>query len=72
MHAELVLDATGIDVVACAERAVGVDQEFRNQKQRNAPGARGRIGQSRQHEMHDVVGHVVIAIGDEDFVPLMR
>ena len=54
----------------CAERAVGVDQEFRDQKQRNALGARGRIGQSRQHEMHDVIGHVVVAIGDEDFCAL--
>ena len=56
----------GIDVVARAERAVGIDQEFRHQEQRNAPGAGGRIGQARQHEMHDVVGHVVLAIGDED------
>ena len=66
VHAELVLDAARIDVVAFAERAIGLDQEFRNQEQRNALGARGRIGQSRQHEMHDVVGHVVVAIGDED------
>ncbi len=66
MHAELVLDAAGVDVVAGAERAVGIDEEFRNQEQRNAFGARGRIRQSRQHEMHDVIGHVVIAVGDED------
>ena len=66
VHAELVLDAGRIDVVACAERAVGIDHEFRNQEQRNALGARGRIGQAGQHEMHDVIGHVVVAIGDED------
>src|SRR6266849_10219438 len=66
MHAELVLDAAGVDVVARAERAIGVDQEFWNQEQRNALGARRRIRQSRQHEMHDVIGHVVIAIGDEN------
>ena len=70
MHAELVLDAAWIDVVARAERAVGIDQELRNRKQRNALGAGGRIGQSCQHEMHDVIGHVVIAIGDEDFCAL--
>ena len=35
VHAELVLDAARIDVVAGAERAVGVDEEFRNQKQRD-------------------------------------
>ena len=28
-----------------------------------------RVGQPRQHEMHDVVGHVVLAIGDEDLLP---
>ena len=67
MHAELVLDAGRIDVVARAQRAVGIDHEFRNQEQRNALGARRRIGQAGQHEMHDVVGHVVVAIGDEDF-----
>jgi hypothetical protein len=66
MHAELVFDAAGVDVVAGTERAIGIDEEFRNQKQRNAFGARGRVGQSGQHEMHDVIGHVVIAIGDED------
>jgi hypothetical protein len=70
VHAELVLDAAGVDVVARTQRAVGIDQEFRNQKQRNAFGARRRVGQSRQHEMHDVVGHVVVAIGDEDFCAL--
>ena len=70
VHAELVLDAGRIDVVARAERAVGIDHEFRNQEQRNALGARGRIGQAGQHEMHDVIGHVVVAIGDEDLCAL--
>ncbi len=50
----------------CPQRAVGVDEEFRDQEQRNAFGARRRIGQSRQHEMHDIIGHVVIAVGDEN------
>ena len=66
MHAELVLDAAGINVVALPQRAVGIDHEFRNQEQRDALGAGGRVGQAREHEMHDVVGHVVVAIGDED------
>ncbi len=70
MDAELVLDAACVDVVERAERAVGIDEEFRNQKQRNAPRAGRRIGQAGQHEMHDVIGHVVVAIGDEDFCAL--
>ena len=28
----------------------------------------GRIGQPRQHEMDDVVGEVVLAVGDEDLL----
>jgi hypothetical protein len=67
VHAELVFDAADIDVVARAERAVGIDHEFRNQEQRNALGAGRRIRKARQHEMNDVIAHVVIAIGDEDF-----
>ena len=61
MNAELVLDRMRAHVVARAVR-----QEFRNQKQRNAFGAGRRIGQPRQHEMDDVVGEIVLAIGDED------
>jgi hypothetical protein len=66
VHAELVLDAGRKDIVARAQRAVFVDEEFRDQEQRDTAGAGGGIGQSRQHEMHDVVGHVVVAIGDVD------
>ena len=56
-------------VVARAERAVLVDQELGHQKQRDAPVAGRRIGQPRQHEVDDVVGEVVLAVGDEDFLP---
>ena len=66
MHAELVLDARGKNVIARAERTVGIDHEFWNQEQRDSARAGRRIRQAREHEMHDVVGHVVIAIGDEN------
>ena len=68
VDAELVLDRMRAHVVALAERAVGLEQEFRHQEQRNAARAGRRIGQPRQHEMHDVVGEVVLAIGDEDLL----
>jgi hypothetical protein len=51
---------------ACAERAVRIDEELRDQEQRNTLGARGRIGQAGEHEVNDVVAHVVVAIGDEN------
>ena len=55
-------------VVALAERPVGIDEEFRRQKQRQAARAGRRVGQPRQHEMDDVVRHVVVAVGDEDLL----
>ena len=62
VDAELVLDRMRAHVVA---RAVGHD--LGHQEQRKAFGARRRVGQAGQHEMDDVVGQVVLAIGDEDF-----
>ena len=54
------------DVVALAERAVGVDEELRHDEERDALRAFGRIGQTREHEVDDVLGHVVLAERDED------
>ena len=69
MDAELMLEAHAAHVVPLAEAAIGVHQEFRHQEERDALGAGRRVGQPRQHEMDDVVGHVVLAIGDEDLLP---
>src|SRR2546423_1737005 len=66
MDAELVLDRVAAQVVWRTRRAVGAGQEFGYQKQRDALGAGRRVGQPRQHEMDDVVGEVVLAVGDED------
>jgi hypothetical protein len=66
VDAELVLQAGADDVVAGAERAVLVDEVLRDQEQRDAARAGRCIGQARQHEMDNVVDHLVVAIGDED------
>ncbi len=68
VNAELVLDRGAAQVVAAPERAVRIDQEFRRQEQRDAARAGRSVGQARQHEMDDVVGHVVFAVGDEDLL----
>ena len=60
-----------VHVVARAQRAVRVDQELRHDEQRDALHALGRIGRARQHQVHDVLGHVVLAVGDEDLLPKM-
>ena len=70
MDAELVFDRMGAHVVARAERAVGVEQKLGHQEQRNAARAGRRVGQAREHEVDDVIGQVVLAVGDEDFLTL--
>ena len=47
-------------------RAVGVDEELRHDEQADALHALRRADDARQHEMDDVLGHVVLAVGDED------
>src|SRR5437868_6898094 len=61
MNAELVLDRMGARVVAAAERAVAIEQKFRHQEQGDALRSRRRVRQTRQHEMNDVLGEVVLA-----------
>ena len=70
MNPELVLDRRAQDVVARTERTVRVDQEFRHDEKRNALDAFGRIRRAREHEMDDVLGVVLLAVGDEDFLAL--
>ena len=66
LDAQLVLDAHAMRVVARAQRAVGVDEELGHDEQADALHALGCAGHAREHEVHDVLRHVVLAIGDED------
>ena len=66
LDAHLVLDRAAADAVALAEAAVVAGEELRHQEQADAARAGGRVGQPREHEMHDVLGQVVLAGGDED------
>ena len=65
--AELMLDPGADDVVAFAQRAIVVDEEFRDEKKRDAARPGRRIRQAGEHEVDDVLRHVVFAVGDEDF-----
>ena len=69
MDAELVLEPAAPRIVARTQRTIGVDEELRHQKQRNAARAGRCIGKPRQHQMDDVVGQIMIAIGDVDLLP---
>ena len=66
VDAELVLEAAAEHVVARADCAIRIDQEFRDQEKRQAARAGRCVRQPRQHQMDDVVGEIVLAIGDED------
>ena len=63
VDAELVLDAGAAQVVAGPVR-----QHLRHEEQRDAARAGGRVGQPGQDEVDDVVGEVVLAVGDVDLV----
>jgi hypothetical protein len=68
VDAQLVFHADGSEAVACAQAAVLVHQIFGRKKQRDAARSGRRVGQARQHEMDNVVRHVVVAPGDEDLL----
>ena len=70
VDAELVLQRRASDVIPAPERAVGVDQKLGHEEQRNAARPFGGIRQAGEHEMHDVLSHVVIAPGDENLLTM--
>ena len=57
-----------MNVVTRAERSVQIDQILRHDEERNTLDAGRRVGRARQHHVNDVVGVIVIAVGDEDLL----
>ena len=73
LDAHLVLNAHAVHIVALAQRAVVIDQHLGHHKQADALDAFGRALHPGQHQMDDVLSHVVLTVGDvdlsaEDFV----
>ncbi len=66
LDAQLVLDADAGHVVARAQRAVGRHHELGHDEEADALHALRRADHPREHEVDDVGGHVVVAVGDED------
>ena len=66
LDAQLVLDAHAMHIVARARRAVGLHHELGHHKQTDTFHAFGRAGDPGQHQVHDVLGHVVLTVGDVD------
>ena len=53
-----------LPVVALAGVTAFVEQEFRHNKQRDPANTFGRIGQTRKHEMDNVIRHLMFTVGD--------
>ncbi len=68
VNAHLVLDAGAQHAVARAEGAVLLGQELGHQEERDALDALGRVRQAGEHQVDDVLRHVLLAGGDEDLV----
>ncbi len=66
VNAHLVLDGATADAVALTGLAIGVGQELGYHEQRDATRAFRSIRQLGQHQMHDVLGQIVLTGRDED------
>ena len=72
MDAQLVLDPDRAEGVAVAQASVVLDRELGRQEQADPLRPLGRVGQSGQDQMDDVVGGVVVTPGDEDLLAVQR
>ncbi len=68
VDAELVLQRHAAQVVTLPGLAVGIDEELRHDEQRDAAHTCRRIRRTCQDEMDDVLGHIVLTVGDEDLL----
>ena len=66
--AQLVFDGRAIHIVALAQRTIVVDHEFGHQEQADALHTFGRVGRSGQHQVQNVLCHVVFTVGDVNFL----
>ena len=64
LDAHLVFDADAMHVVASTQGTVRIDHELGHDKQADALDPFRRPGHAGQHQMDDVVGHVVLTPGD--------
>src|SRR5258706_1755972 len=66
VYAELVLDRHAFDLVAITKRAIRIHEKLRHDEERNTFHAFRRRGRAREHQMDNVLRHLVLAPGDED------
>ena len=59
-----------MDAVRICRLAVRVEAVFGHKEERNAAGSLGCAGGARENEVDDIVGEIMLAKGDEDFLAL--
>ena len=68
VDAQLVFQRYAAHIVTRAQAAVGVHHELGHDEQRDALHASRGVGQTGQHQVDNIVRHVVLAPGNEDFL----
>ena len=70
VDAQLMLNAAGAHIIGAAEASIFCGEEFGGEEQGYALHAFGCIGQPGQHQMDDIVGHIMVAPGDVDLLAI--
>ena len=68
LDAKFFLNRQTAKIIRLGEIAIIISKEFRHDKHRNTLDAIRRIGCACQHQMNDILGHIMLAIGDIDFL----
>ena len=70
MNADLMFDRYAGHIIRRARIAVGIKVIFGHNEQRNSAGAFRSVRCPGEHQMDDIVGQIMFAEGDEDFLSL--
>ena len=68
LDSHLVFDTAARHAIARPEATISRGDELRHDEERDALGATGSIRQFGQHQMHDVLGEIVLTRRNEDFL----
>src|ERR1700722_3759660 len=68
VNRHLLLDRAANDAVAFACAAIGIRQELRHEEERDALRAGRRSLDASEDEMNDVIGQIMLASRDENFL----
>ena len=68
LNTQFLFDRQAMHIILPAKRPIFIHQIFRHNKDRNPLYALWCIWQPRQHKMDDILSHIMLTIGDIDFL----